>query len=55
MSGIFIRPVTQEQRDEAQKRRAEKINEQVQLANDYVLTDLMARIAELERKTESKP
>ena len=53
MSEIFTRPITQQQIDAAKKRRAEKLNEQIQLAYDYVLTDLMTRIAEVERQITS--
>ena len=54
MSLEFRVPVTQEQKRQAEQNRADKLNEQVQLASDYVLTALMARVAELERKTEDK-
>ena len=54
MSEVFTRPVTQKQIDEAKQRRAEKLNAQVQLANDYVLTDLMTRVAELENAAQKK-
>ena len=53
MSEIFTRPITQQQIDAAKKRRAEKLNEQIQLAYDYVLTDLMTRIAEVENAVEN--
>lgn len=51
-SAIYGRPVTQEQIDAAKRRRAEKLNEKIKRANDYVLTDLMTRIADLEAKAE---
>lgn len=54
MSEVFTRPVTQEQMEAAKKRRAEKLNEQIQLAYDYVLTDLMARVSELENPAPKK-
>lgn len=54
MSEVFTRPVTQEQIADAKKRRADKLNQQIQLAYDYTLTDLMVRISELEAATQKK-
>lgn len=54
MSEVFRRPVTQKQIDDAKKRRAEKFNSQVQLATDMTLSDLMARVAELEAALAKK-
>lgn len=54
MSEVFTRPVTQKQIEDAKRRRVEKLNEQVQLAYDYTLTDLMARIADLETAAAPK-
>lgn len=48
-------PVTQEQKRQAEQNRVDKLDEQIKLASDYVLTALMSRVAELERKTKEKP
>lgn len=51
-SQIFKRPVTQEQINAATERRAEQLNENIRQAMDFILTDLMIRVGELESKSE---
>ena len=47
---IIKRPITQEQLDRKYLRDDIRFQEDLNVAVDYVITDLMTRIAELERK-----
>lgn len=50
---IIKRPITQEQLDQKYLRDDVRFQEDLNLAYDYVITDLMTRVSDLEREADN--